>query len=70
MKDFLITGATGQLGHGIVKQLLKRVPEKSIAVLVRDPSPRARLRHMASRFDRETIKTWRRSNPLSRASTS
>lgn len=38
MKDFLITGATGQLGHGIVKQLLKRVPEKSIAVLVRDPS--------------------------------
>jgi NAD(P)H dehydrogenase (quinone) len=38
MKDFLITGATGQLGRGIVEQLLKRVQASSIAVLVRDPS--------------------------------
>ena len=38
MKDFLITGATGQLGRGILEQLLKRVQASSIAVLVRDPS--------------------------------
>ncbi|AWN23297.1 NAD(P)-dependent oxidoreductase [Deinococcus irradiatisoli] len=33
----LITGATGQLGSAVMKQLLKRTPASQIAALVRDP---------------------------------
>jgi NAD(P)H dehydrogenase (quinone) len=36
-RKYMITGATGHLGRGIVEQLLKRVPATEIAVLVRDP---------------------------------
>jgi NAD(P)H dehydrogenase (quinone) len=34
----IVTGATGQLGHAIVAQLLERVPATHIGVSVRDPS--------------------------------
>ena len=33
----IVTGATGQLGRGIVEQLLKRTPAANIAVSVRKP---------------------------------
>lgn len=33
----IVTGASGQLGRGIVKELLKRVPADQIGVSVRDP---------------------------------
>ena len=38
MTKYLVTGATGQLGRGIVENLLNRVPAHQIAVLVRNPS--------------------------------
>jgi NAD(P)H dehydrogenase (quinone) len=34
----IITGATGQLGHGIVKCLLTRLTTAQVGVSVRDPS--------------------------------
>ncbi len=34
---FIVTGATGQLGHAIVEQLLQRAPVAQIGVSVRDP---------------------------------
>lgn len=34
----IVTGATGQLGRGIVEQLLKRMPAAKIGVSVRDPA--------------------------------
>ena len=33
----IVTGATGQLGRGIVEQLLARVPADQVGVSVRDP---------------------------------
>jgi NAD(P)H dehydrogenase (quinone) len=40
---YMITGATGQLGRGIVDHLLTLVPASEIAVLVRDPAKSADL---------------------------
>jgi NAD(P)H dehydrogenase (quinone) len=40
----LITGATGQLGTGVIEQLLKNIPSSQIAGLVRDESKAAYLK--------------------------
>lgn len=34
----IVTGATGQLGHAIVKELVKRLPVNEVGVSTRDPS--------------------------------
>ena len=39
----IVTGATGQLGHGIVEALSDRIPPDRIAATVRDPGKAARL---------------------------
>lgn len=39
----VVTGATGQLGRGIVEQLLRRVPADQVGVSVRDPAKAADL---------------------------
>ena len=39
----LVTGATGQLGAAVVRQLLARTDASEIAVLVRDPDKAAAL---------------------------
>jgi NAD(P)H dehydrogenase (quinone) len=37
MEKIIITGATGQLGNGVVIELLKKTDAKNISVVVRDP---------------------------------
>ena len=39
----VVTGATGQLGQGVVEALLQRLPAGDIAVSVRDPAKAADL---------------------------
>jgi NAD(P)H dehydrogenase (quinone) len=39
----VVTGATGQLGSGIVESLIRRMPSKSVGVSVRDPGKAADL---------------------------
>lgn len=39
----IVTGATGQLGRGIVEALLRRLPAEQVGVSVRDPSQAADL---------------------------
>jgi NAD(P)H dehydrogenase (quinone) len=43
MVMLLVTGATGQLGTAVVRQLLARTDAAQIAVLVRDPAKAAGL---------------------------
>jgi NAD(P)H dehydrogenase (quinone) len=45
----IVTGATGQLGHGIVKQLLARIPAAGIGVSVRDRAKAADLEALGVR---------------------
>ena len=45
----LITGATGQLGHAVVEQLVKRVPANRVGVSVRDPKKAADLEALGVR---------------------
>lgn len=44
MPKMLVTGATGKLGSKVVEHLLKRVPARDVAALVRHPAKAARLR--------------------------
>ena len=39
----VITGATGQLGHAIVKNLVGRMPADQVGASVRDPGKTANL---------------------------
>ena len=48
----LITGATGQLGRGIVQQLLTSIPADQIGVSVRDPQKAADLEALGVRVRR------------------
>ncbi len=42
---YAVTGATGQLGHLVIQNLLKSVPAAQVVALVRDPSKAADLAH-------------------------
>lgn len=46
----VVTGATGQLGHMIVKQLLKRLPASQIGASVRDPAKAQDLKSLGVRI--------------------
>lgn len=48
----IVTGATGQLGHLIVQQLVHRVPAHEIGISVRDPEKAANLRALGIRVRR------------------
>ena len=45
----IVTGATGQLGHQIVEQLIKRVPASKVGASVRDLSKAANLKALGLR---------------------
>ena len=45
----VVTGATGQLGREIVKELLKRVPARQVGASVRDPAKAAHLSSLGVR---------------------
>ena len=45
----IVTGATGQLGHTIVEQLIARVPANQVGVSVRDPKKAADLEALGVR---------------------
>ena len=48
----IVTGATGQLGRGIVEQLVQRVPAGQVGVSVRDPAKAADLAALGVRVRR------------------
>jgi uncharacterized protein YbjT (DUF2867 family) len=54
LEDFMIivTGANGQLGRGIVEQLLERVPAQQVGVSVRDPEKALKLQERGVRVRR------------------
>ena len=45
----IVTGATGQLGHAIVENLVTRVPADQVGVSVRDPKKAADLEALGVR---------------------
>jgi NAD(P)H dehydrogenase (quinone) len=45
----IVTGATGQLGHNIVKKLVARVPANQVGVSVRDPAKAVELASLGVR---------------------
>jgi NAD(P)H dehydrogenase (quinone) len=55
-----LTGATGQLGHYVLQDLLKTVPASQIVAIVRNPAKAQRSASRALLSARPTIATKRR----------